>query len=236
MMRGFTSSACVLAAALGFFCGGAHGEVVLDLDLTKGVPENRRIAVEGGRWAQGWHVVGDTDRIAIDLERDIRDGYVEVVVTRSGSLEFEQRKRNWLGVFAGPGGTQSAGGYARAGGKAYGFSKAEIFASTQSNTICEKKFGDAGDWVLDGKTEHVVRVELKSNVMTWSNGRGSASCGSDVEPVNYFRWILLGGVLDRKTGWHHGSLVGLRILKVKVVDNKPAPTKSHGASAVPAKQ
>lgn len=95
--------------------------------------------------------------------------------------------------------------------------KAEIFASTQSETICEKKFGEAADWILDGKTEHVVRVEVKNNAMTWSNGKGSASCGSDAQPVNYFRWIMLGGVLDKKLGWHHGSLVGVTFLRLKVV-------------------
>jgi hypothetical protein len=203
-------------------CAAWAGETVLELDFTKGPPEDQRIQVQGGQWREGWNVVGDTDRILIDLVRDVRDGYVEAVVARKGSLNFADRKRNWLGVFASPAGHQSVGGYARAGAELYGFSKAEIFASTQSATICEKKFGETSDWILDGKTEHVVRVEVRNNQMTWSNGKQSATCGSDAQPVNYFRWIMLGGVLDRKTAWHHGSLVGLRVLGVKVFDNRPA--------------
>jgi hypothetical protein len=202
-------------------CAAWAEETILELDFTKKLSVDQRIHVQGGRWRDGWNVVGDTDRILIDLVRDVKDGYVEVVVTRKGSLNFTERKRNWLGVFASPAGHQSAGGYARAGAELYGFSKAEIFASTQSATICEKKFGDGSDWILDGTTEHVVRVEVKNNRMTWSNGKQSATCGSDAQPVNYFRWIMLGGVLDRKTGWHHGSLVGLRVLRLKVVDNHP---------------
>jgi hypothetical protein len=201
----------------------SSAETVLDLDFRQGSFSNPRIAVHGGKWDNGWNVTGDTDRILIDLERDIRDGSVEVVVTRTGELNFTERKRNWLGVFASPAGHQSAGGYARAGAEMYGFSKAEIFASTGSSTICEKKFGEASDWILDGKTEHVVRVEVKNNVMTWSNGRSSASCGGDGQPVNYFRWIMLGGVLDHKLGWHNGSLVGLKFLRLRVIDSQPAP-------------
>jgi len=202
----------------------ASAETVLEFDFKKGAPPaNPRITVNGGQWEHGWYVSGDTDRILIDLERDIRDGYVEVVVTRKGELNFAERKRNWLGVFANPAGHQSAGGYARAGGEGYAFSKAEIFASNASATICEKKFGEASDWILDGKTEHTVRIEVKDNVMTWSNGKGSASCGSAAQPVSYFRWIMLGGILDHKLGWHHGSLVGTKFLRLKVADNKPAP-------------
>jgi hypothetical protein len=208
-----------------FLAGLAPGETVFDLDFTSVKPDSARIHVQGGIWNHGWNVAGDTDRILIDLERDIRDGYVEVTVTRQGPLNLPNRKRNWLGVFANPAGHQSAGGYARAGDAQYAFSKAEIFASTGSATICEKKFGEPADWILDGKTEHTVRVTVKNNVMTWSNGKGSASCGSEAQPVNYFRWIMLGGVLAETTGWHHGSLVGLRFLRLKVVDNRPSPAR-----------
>lgn len=214
-----------LIAGLLLLRAALPAEAVLDLNFRNGVPQNPRITVGGGQWDQGWNVTGDTDRILIDLNRDIRDGTVEVTVTRKGPLTFAERKRNWLGVFANPAGHQSAGGYARAGAEAYAFSKAEIFASTGSATICEKKFGEAGDWILDGKTEHTVRVEVKNNVMTWSNGRSAVSCGSGAQPVNYFRWIMLGGVLDHKTGWHNGSLVGLRFLRLKVIDNAPAATE-----------
>jgi hypothetical protein len=43
----------------------------------------------------------------------------------------------------------------------------------QSPIICEKKFGDATDWVLDDRTEHRVRAELRNKVMTWSNHKGA---------------------------------------------------------------
>jgi hypothetical protein len=207
-----------MAAMFAMFAAAAD-RVVLDLDFTKGRPSDDRLKVGGGQWKSGWKVTGDTDRILIDIGRKIANGYVEVTVTREGDLTFAERKRNWLGVFAEPSGHQNPGGYARTGAELYGFSKAEIFAAGQPNTICEKVFGKPADWLMDGMTPRIVKAEVASNVMTWSHdGGASASCGSDAKPVTHFRYIMLGGVLDHKLGWHHGSLVGLKVLSVRVVD------------------
>ncbi|MGQ9620090.1 MAG: hypothetical protein ACUVTX_03795 [Bacteroidales bacterium] len=46
------------------------------------------------------------------------------------------------------------------------------------------------------------------------------SCGGDQQPVTGFRYATVGGILTEKNGWHHGSLVGLKVLKVKIVDYK----------------
>jgi hypothetical protein len=117
---------------------------------------------------------------------------------------------------------QSPGGYARSGGEGYGFSKAEIFAASQPGTICEKKFGEAADWTMDGKTPHVVRAAVRNNVMTWTNGKGGqTSCGSQEQPVTHFRYVTVGGILDKHTGWHHGSLVGLEVLRIRIVEDTP---------------
>jgi hypothetical protein len=203
-----------------------RGISLVDLDLTKGPPNDKRVRVEGGRWDNGWRVVGDLDRIFIDLDRDVKNGYFEVVVTRKGEFAFPERKRNWMGLSAVECMHQAAGGYARAGDLMYDFSKAEIFASTQSNTIREVKFGKPTDWVLDDKTPHVVRAEMKNKVMTWTTDKGGkAEAGSDDQPVNYFRFAAVGGILDHKTGWHHGSLIGLRVMRITIVDyEQPAKT------------
>jgi TolB protein len=59
--------------------------------------------------------------------------------------------------------------------------------------------------------------------MTWTTDKGGqASCGSADQPVSYFRFAAVGGILDHKTGWHHGSLVGLRVLRIKVVEHEGA--------------
>jgi endo-1,4-beta-xylanase len=191
--------------------------VLLEADLTAGHPGDRRIRVHGGKWETGWLVAGELDRIFIDLGREVREGYVEAVVTRTTPLEFRDRKRNWFGLSASREMNQAPGGYARAGAELYGFSKAEIFAATQANTICEEKFGEAGEWKLDGKAEHTVRAVLRGGTMTWSHAQGAAACGSDAQPVTHFRYVALGGLLDRKVGWHHGSLIGLKVKSIRVV-------------------
>lgn len=196
------------------------GKVLLESDLTRRKPADRRITVSGGAWNQGWEVTGDTDRILVDVGRDVTSGYLEVEVTRRGALDFPQgqHKRNWLALFASPDGHQSPGGYARAGGAPYGFSKAEIFSANQKDTICEKKFGLAQDWKLDGKTVHIVRAEVRRNRMTWRLGDDAQThCGGDAQPVTHFRYAMLGGLLDRTLGWHHGSLVGLKVLRFRIV-------------------
>jgi hypothetical protein len=208
--------------------------VVFEADLTKGKPKDSRIVYKGGQWEKGWRVVGDVDQIVINAGQDIKNGYAEVAVTRKGKLEFPdvERKRNWMGVFACDKGNQCPGGYARTGAPLYEFSKAEIFSANQTHTICEQKFGKLTDWVLDDKTEHVVRAEVKNNIMTWSNNKGgTTSCGSNTQPVTHFRYVTVGGILNEKLPWHHGSLVGLRVLKVKIVDNdKPKGCKQLTAT------
>jgi hypothetical protein len=197
---------------------------IVDLDLSKGKPKkSKSLSVKGGKWDKGWRVVGDTDQIVVDAGYDIKNGYFEVVATRKGSLIFPERKRNWMGLFACNKGNQCPGGYARAGDPMYEFSKAEIFAANQTHTICENKFGKFADWSMDDKTEHIVRAKIQDKIMTWSNNfGGETSCGSKEQPVTHFRYGTVGGILDQKVGWHHGSLVGLRVLRITIVDlDKP---------------
>jgi hypothetical protein len=187
--------AVLFAAALS--SGAEH--VLLEFDLTAGAPTDPRVRVEGGQWDNGWRVTKDLDRIFIDLGQDVKNGYFEVVVTRRGDLAFAERKRNWMGLSGSEAMHQSPGGYARAGDPMYDFSKAEIFSSTQSHTICEQKFGKASDWILDDKTQHTVRAEVRNKQMTWTTDKGGkASCGGDDQPVNYFRFATIGGILDRR--------------------------------------
>ncbi|HYO84473.1 MAG TPA: hypothetical protein VES20_23930 [Bryobacteraceae bacterium] len=72
--------------------------------------------------------------------------------------------------------------------------------------------------MLDGRTEHIVRAEVRGNVMSWTlNGTTGTACGSAAEPVTHFRYVTLGGILEEKLGWHQGSLVGLTVRRIKVV-------------------
>lgn len=210
---------------------------ILDLDLTKGPPPatEKRVTIEGGQWDKGWRVAGDLDRILFDAGYDIRNGYFEVVVTRRGDLTFQERKRNWMGFSGSQFFTQAPGAYARAGDPMYGFSKAEFCASSQSATITENKFGEPAHWVLDDRTTHTVRAEVRNNVMTWTNDRGGrTSAGSATQPITFVRYAAVGGIADRKHGWHHGSLVGLRVLRMTVVDYDPPrkPYHTTGAEAM----
>ena len=204
---------------------------ILDLDLTKGPPPaDPRLRIEGGEWDRGWRVVGDLDRILFDAAYDIRNGYFEVTVTRRGSLTLEPRKRNWMGFSASQFFTQAPGAFARSGDPMYDFSKAEFCASSQSATIAEKKFGKVEDWVLDDKTTITVRAEVRNNVMTWSNSNGgSTSAGSAEQPISFVRYAVVGGILDHRLGWHSGSMVGLRVLRMTVVDYDKPREPFHGA-------
>ncbi len=205
-----------------FLCAlsfAAETTALIDLDFTKPLTPPANVNIQGGKFDKGWLVTAGLDRIFIDLRRDIRSGYVEVTVTRGHSPVFEKRKRNWLGLSASPTMNQAPGGYARAGGDGYGFSKAEIFAASQSNTICEKKFGEATDWPSDSTTPITVRATIQSNVMTWTHAKGApASCGGNDQPVTHFRYVAAGGILDETNGWHHGALIGLKILRLRVVE------------------
>jgi hypothetical protein len=223
-----------LLLAAGVLVAAEHR--ILDLDLMHGPPpaDDKRVRVEGGAFepGQGWRVVGELDRIVFDAGYDIKNGYFEVVVARRGDLAFKERKRNWMGFSGSQFSTQAPGAYARAGDPMYGFSKAEFFASTQSATIGEHKFGDAKDWVLDDRTTITVRAEVKDNIMTWTNSRGGkTSAGSASQPITYVRYASVGGILDRKFGWHHGSLVGLRVLRMTVVDYDPPKKPYYGSGA-----
>jgi hypothetical protein len=207
-----------IAALLCGITRAANNTTLIDLDFTKPLTPPANVTIQGGKFENGWLVTADLDRIFIDLGRDIRSGYVEVTVTRGPSRDFEKRKRNWLALSASPTMNQAPGGYARAGAGGYGFSKAEIFAANQPNTICEKKFGDAADWPSDNITPITVRATIQSNVMTWTHGKGpAATCGSAEQPVTHFRYIAAGGILNETNGWHHGALIGLKILGLRVV-------------------
>jgi hypothetical protein len=203
------------------FCSlsrGADGQTLLDLDFTKPFAPPAGVTIQGGKWDKGWLVTGDLDRIFIDLGRDIRSGYVEVTISRGPAPVFEKRKRNWLGLSASPSMNQAPGGYARAGADGYGFSKAEIFSAVQPNTICEKKFGEAADWPTNGVTPILVRATIQDNVMTWTHNKGEpATCGGAEQPVTHFRYVAAGGILDQTNGWHHGALIGLKILRLRIV-------------------
>lgn len=223
LTRVFLFCAPALLLALASITAAAQCTVV-DLDLTKGKPTDKRLKIEGGQWEQGWRVAGDLDRLVIDAGYEIKNGYLEVVVARKGGVNFAQgaHKRNWLGLFACDTMNQCPGGYARAGGEGYAFSKAEIFSSKQPNTICEKKFGAYGDWVMDDQTTHTIRAEIRNNAMTWTSKvgdkTGQTACGDQAQPVTHFRYATIGGILGEKKGWHHGSLVGLRLLRAAIVD------------------
>lgn len=221
----------VLVATLALTHAALAKHTLLDLDLTKGPPSDKRVKVEGGKWDNGWRVVGDVDRILVDLGLDVHNGYFEVVVTRTGTLEYPDvatRKRNWMGLFGCLAMNQCSGGYARTGAAMYDFSKAEIFSSNQSYTIDEVKFGKMSDWKMDDRTEHVVRAEVKNGVMTWTNNAGGkASAGDAKRPVTHFRFATVGGILDRRENWHSGSLVGLRVKRMTIVDYDPPRPHPH---------
>lgn len=238
--------ALLIAAVLAAAAGAAFAQCkVVEIDLTKGKPADKRLIIEGGAWERGWRVAGDLDRIQVDAGYEIKNGYFEVVVARKGELSFTERKRNWMGLFVCEDMNRCPGGYARAGDEMYAFSKAEIFAATQEDTICEKKFGEFADWVMDDKTEHIVRAEIRNNVMTWTSKvgdkRGETACGGETQPVTSFRYGTVGGILTEKRGWHHGALVGLRVLRLGIVDYdqqagckppRPAPKKTAANGVV----
>lgn len=218
----------LLCAAIVLLAVAAHAQCQLvSADLTKGAPADQRFTVSGGQWDKGWRVTSDLDRVAIDAGYAIRNGYLEVVVARHGGITFTERKRNWIGLFACQEMNQCPGGYARAGGEGYAFSKAEIFSSKQPNTICDNKFGEYVDWVMDDKTEHTVRAEIRHNVMTWTSKtgdkKGETACGNEAQPVTHFRYATIGGILTEKKGWHHGALVGLRVLRAIIIDYDKQP-------------
>jgi hypothetical protein len=195
---------------------------VVDVDLTKGQSADKRITVKGGKWDGGWRVTGNFDRLQVDAGYEIKNGYFEIVTARQGGITFSELKRNWMGLFACVGFKGCPGGFARAGHERYTFSKARIYAANQEKPICEKKFGEYADWVMDDRTEHTVRAEIRGGVMTWTSKvgdrTGQAACGGEDAPVTHFRYGTVGSVLGERNPGHPGGLVGLRVLRVRMVD------------------
>ena|GEM_PF-4861378 len=201
--------------------------VVFDLDLTRGpavLPPG--VTVAGGIWDQGWRVTADEQRIFIDPGYPLRNGMLEVTLTRKEApLVAEQI--NFIGIFE-----KSAIAIGDRGGDAFIFraGRAEsqlgvqgtilAFTGEQSErragAIWEDRVGSSGDWMIDDKTPAALKFEWRngSGTLTEINGNVLKCKDGCNGSLNSLRYVVLGS--DRSEGG--ASLIGARFLQVRLTD------------------
>ncbi|MCI0663244.1 MAG: hypothetical protein L0220_19430 [Acidobacteria bacterium] len=201
--------------------------VVFDLDLTRGpsvLPPG--VTVAGGIWDQGWRVTANEQRIVIDAGYPLRNGLLEVALTRK-EAPLVADQINFIGIFE-----KSAIAISDRGGDALIFraGRAEsqlgvqgtimAFTGEQSErragAIWEDRIGSSGDWKIDDKTPAALKFEWRngSSALTEINGN-VLKCKNDCNgTLNSLRYVVLGS--DRSEG--EASLIGARFLKVRLTD------------------
>jgi hypothetical protein len=200
--------------------------VVFDLDLTRGpsvLPPG--VIVAGGIWDQGWRVTANEQRIVIDAGYPLRNGLLEVALTRK-EAPLVADQINFIGIFEKSAIAPDRGGDAlifRAGraesqlgvqGTIMAFTSEQ--SERRAGAIWEDRIGSSGDWMIDDKTPAALKFE-------WRNGSGALTeingnvlkCKNDCNgTLNSLRYVVLGS--DRSEGG--ASLIGARFLKVRLTD------------------
>jgi hypothetical protein len=206
--------------------------VVFDVDLTQGAAAlPAAAAVLGGQWDEGWRVTGNQQRIVLDAGYPIRNGCLELKMTRKRTVQTAQ-KMNAFGLYEhaaiDQAGVHGDIFYVRIGmteisqgvqGNVKAFGRVDTKPGdnlAHAGMHWEERFGKFADWVLDDKTPVTMKLEwkngnaflteIKGRVLTCPNG-----CAGSIDALRY---AVLGG--DRYDGG--GSLVGLRFLAAKLTD------------------
>lgn len=226
----------LLAAAIAVFpCTtfAAPGEKVLfDLDFTKGPAAVARegVTVLGGEWNGGWRVTAHGQRIILDAGRTLKNGLLEVWVTKRGSpVNADDVKAQWLSLHEKDGGLSAEYVELRAGQESYGFSKLrsksneEGFSSKLKKVThkrCEVKAGEITDWATDDSTVMRVTIRWQNGVVSFTTPDGkNCACTkyAQFEPpyiIDSLRYAYLGSD-ETENG---GSLPGLRFKRARFVE------------------
>jgi hypothetical protein len=205
----------------------ARKRVVFDIDLTRGpsaLPPGARVA--GGIWDQGWRVTANEQRIIIDAGYPLRNGMLEVSMTRK-EVPLEAERINFLGIYE-----QSAIDLSNRSGDILiyraGRTESQLgvqgtimaFTGEQSErkagAIWEDRIGRIEDWTTDDKTPAALKFEWRngSGALTEINGnvlKCKNDCGGN---LNSLRYVVLGS--DRSEGG--AGLIGARFLNVRLTD------------------
>lgn len=201
----------------------SRNPVVFDLDLTKGeqsLPPHG-IAL-GGQWDGGWRVTGNNQRIVLDAGYWIRNGSLEVTLTRKRA-PIKGEKINVVGIYEDPAIDQAdihgdqfylRLGMTEIGTAVQGTVKAFIQERVGEHygMVWEERFGKSSDWVLDDSTPKTLKFEWRngSGTLTDVNGKVLSCPDQCFGKLDRLRYVVLGG--DRYDGGT--SLTGTRFLKV----------------------
>jgi hypothetical protein len=207
-------------------------QVVFDLDLTQGedaLPP--QAVVLGGQWDNGWRVMANGQRLVLDPGYWIRNGSLEVTLTRKRGL-IKGDKINVIGIYEDAAIDQAdlhgdqfylRLGMTEIGQAVQGNIKAFIRERVGEHygMVWEERFGKADDWVLDDTTPKTVKFEWRNGAGTYTdvNGKTLACPDGCYGKLDRLRYVVLGG--DRYDG---GTvLTGTRFLRVKLTDFDQKP-------------
>jgi hypothetical protein len=205
----------------------AGRRVLFDVDLTKGPSALPAQSVAlGGQWEDGWRVTANRQRIVMDPGYHIRNGSLEVTMTRKRAVQLAG-KINGIGIYEDPAidQVQKHGDifYLRMGitdgGNVKAFVKRELKPGegyAHTGLLWEQPHGKFTDWPLDDTTPATVKLEWKNGSGAWTTVKGEVlacpdNCAGELDRLRY---VVLGG--DRYDGG--GSLIGLRFLRVVLTD------------------
>ncbi len=203
--------------------------IVFDVDLTKGpdaLPPQAMV-IGAGEWDQGWRVTADHQRVVFDAGYQIRNGSMEVTLTRK-KHPYTSGKIDMIGLYEmatlDHADTFGDTFYLRVGTgqeaqDVMGAIKAHVKERIQQHfgEIWQQQFGTHDDWATDDKTPITVKFEWRDGIGAFVNPKGERmACPKDCggKNLNSFRFAALGG--DRYDG--APSLVGARFLRMKLVD------------------
>ncbi len=205
--------------------------VVFDLDLTKGAEAlPAQAVVLGGEWGEGWRVTDNHQRIVIDPGYTIRNGVLEVTLTRKRARQ-KGDKVNLMGLHEDPNIDQADRHgdifYLRLGmseltGGVQGNVKAFVREGSQErgkedgSMVWEQRFGKADDWAYDDKTPRTIKFRWQGGVGFFTDVTGQElRCPNDCDgKLDALRYVFLGG--DRYD--NANTLIGTRFLAVKLTD------------------
>jgi hypothetical protein len=201
--------------------------VVFDIDLTRGpsmLPS--RATVAGGTWDQGWRVTANEQRIVIDAGYLLRNGMLEVTMTRK-EAPLEAERVNFIGIFEQPPidpNDRSGDILIYRAGRAESELRVQgtimAFTGEQSRrkavAVWEDRVGSIEDWTIDDKTPATFKFEWRNGSVNLTDINGNVlKCKNDCGgTLNSLRYVVLGS--DRSEGG--AGLIGARFLKVKLTD------------------
>ena len=204
--------------------------VVFDVDFTQGLsrlPPGTKVL--GGLWQEGWRVTDNGQRIVLDAGRSIRNGRLEVTMTRhdisSGAVAFLQPALHWRTMPVGLYELETLGKAVAAKGDSFriqvgnheqprniqGVVRARVKENGDWRWLQE--YGKWTDWVCDDRAPMTVKLEWQDGAAILHDITGKTWPSPTTTELDNLRYVALGG--DNETV---GSSLGVRFLRARLID------------------